>query len=201
MSDSTPAAPRGRPPVVPIVLGFVVVAAVIAIGLVVVRLTDGEVELPERLDGGLRASDVVDDRFDDPERIAEQQAEMRESSEERLEGVLDEDVTVRSYRTEGLERQVTITVIDAPAGPFAPGGAQPGPDLLELERHSTELAREGDAVCNIVWGQVVPKGEEVPDEEPVAVGCQLGVGGRTYWLESRGVSVDDAVEILESVSD
>jgi hypothetical protein len=205
MSDPTPAPPRGRPAVVPVVLGFVVVAAVIAVGLLVVRLTDGDVELPDRLEGGYRATDVVDGRDDDSaeaERIAEQQAEMRTSSEERLEEVLEEDVTVRSYRTEGMESQVTITVIDAPAGPFAPGGPRPRPMLLGLERDSSELVREGDgAVCNVVWGQVVPEGEDPTDEEPVAVGCQLGAEGRTYWLDSRGVSLGDAVEILEAVSD
>lgn len=176
----------------------------VAAGLVVVRLTDGDIELPERLDGGFRATDVVDDRLGDPEhaqRFAEQQTEIVTSSEERLEEVLDEPVTVRGYHTEGAEQQVTIIVIDAAAGPFAPGGARPDPSLLGVERNTSELVRQGDAVCNVVWPQVVPEGEEIPDDDPAGVGCQLGADDRTYWLEGRGVPVEDAVDILESVAD
>ena len=48
---------------------------------------------------------------------------------------------------------------------------------------------------------MVPEGEDVPDEDPVGVQCQLGADGRTYWLDGTGVSVDDAVDILEEIAD
>lgn len=187
----------------PTVLGLLLVVAVIAVALMIERATDDD-GLPDELSGGYRATDLVDpDRFDsgaDAERFAVQQSRLRESAEERLEDVLDLPVTVRSYRTDGSER-VTITTIDEAAGPWAPAGAQPEPTLLGMRRAGFELVRAGDAVCHLAWGVTVPEGRDVPDDDPASVQCQLGADGRTYWLNGRGVSADDAVDLLESVAD
>ena len=169
-----------------IVLGLVVVAAVIVGALAIEQATDGDVGLPDTLAGGYRA---------------ESDSKLFDSAADGLEEVLDAPVTVRGYVTSDAERQVTITVIDADAGPYAPSGPQADPELLGLERAPSELVREGDAVCQLAWGTIVPEGEDVPAEEPAGVQCQLAADGRTYWLNGRGLSADDAVDILESVSD
>ena len=204
MSEPTGPATPSRPPVIPTLLGLLLVAVVIAGASAIERATDGGSDLPERLDGGFRASDVADDRLGDEQearKFADRQAEMLDSTGERLEEVLDESVTMRRYQSEGAEQQVTIIVIDAAAGPFAPNGARPDPSHLGVARDTSELVREGDAVCNVVWTHIVPEGEEIPDDDPAGVGCQLGHDGRTYWIDSRGLAVDDTVELLESVTD
>jgi hypothetical protein len=204
MSQPTGPASTSRPTVVPTLLGLLLVVAVIVVALVIERATDDD-GLPDELSGGLRATDLVDpDRFDsgaDAERFAVQQGRLRESAEEQLEDVLDLPVTVRSYQTDGSERVVTITTIDEAAGPWAPAGAQPEPALLGMQRAGVELVREGEAVCHLAWGVSVPEGRDVPDDDPASVQCQLGADGRTYWLNGRGVSADDAVDLLESVAD
>jgi len=187
MSEPTGPESTSRPPVVPIVLGVLLVAAVIAAALVVERATDGDLDLPDTLAGGLRA-----DRELPAAAVV---------AERNLEETLDATVTLATYRDDKGEGGVTLTVIDAQAGPFAPDGPQPAPEALGLERARTELVREGDTVCRLAWGKSVAEGDTPPDKDPVAVYCQLGADGRTYWLNGRGISVDDAVEILDDVTD
>ncbi len=175
-----------RSSVVAIALGLLFVAAVIVVALWIERATDSDVELPDELSGGFRA---------DPS------SELVDSAEDILGEVLDTSATVRSYQADGGDRQVTITVLEEAAGPFAPSGPQADPGLLGLERGPFELVRDGDTVCQLAWGTLVTKGDELPDEDPIGVQCQLEDEGRTYWLNGRGVTADDAVEILESVTD
>jgi hypothetical protein len=190
MTEPTGPASTSRPPVVPIVLGLLLVAAVIAVALLIERATDGHIDLPDDLPGGLSSTS-----------ISESQRETVANAEEALEQTLEFDVTVETYVDDGAERQATITVVDDAAGPFAPSGPQPDPETLGLERSPYELVRDGDTTCEIAWGAPVPEGEDVPDDDPVGVHCQLGANGHTYWLNGRGLSADDAVEILESVTD
>lgn len=204
MSEPTGPTSTEGPRVVPIVLGALLVAAVIAAALAVERATTGDSDLPATLPGGYGAADLTIYAPGDAEaaeRSAERQRAVLDSAEERLEDVLDAAVTVRAYQTGAFDGQVRITVIDAAAGPFAPNGPQPDPELLGVERGPFELVRAGDTICQRAWGNVVSEGKQVPDEDPAAVRCQLGAEGRTYWLSARGISVDDAVEMLESVRD
>ncbi len=175
-----------RSSVVAIALGLLLVAAVIVVALWIEGATDSDVGLPDELAGGFRA---------DPS------SEIVESAEDGLADVFDTSVTVRSYQADGGDRQVTITVLDEEAGPFAPSGPQAEPGLLGLERGPFELVRDGDTVCQLAWGTLVTKGDELPDEDPIGVQCQLEDDGRTYWLNGRGVTADDAVKMLESVTD
>lgn len=187
MSEPTGPASSSRTPVVAIVLGLLLVAAVVAAGLLVERATDSDLELPTALSGGLRADGDL------PEAAVLAQRELEET--------LDETVALRTYRDTESEIDVTLTVIDAEAGPFAPDGPQPVPESLGLERAGTELVREGDVLCRLAWGRTIVEGEQLPEGDPTAVFCQLGADSRTYWLNGRGVSVDEAVEILEDVAD
>ncbi len=187
MNAPTGPASSSRPPVVPIVLGVLLVAAVIAAALLIERATDGDIDLPESLPGGLRADGDL------PAAAV--------VAERNLEETLDATVTLGTYRDDNDESDATLTVIDAEAGPFAPDGPQPAPEALGLERASTELVREGDVLCRLAWGKSVAEGATAPDEDPVALYCQLGADGRTYWLNARGISVDDAVEILDDVAE
>ena len=150
------------------------------------QATDNDLDLPDTLPGGLRADDS---------------SELVDSAEASLEDVLETAVTVRSYRAADDERVVTLTVVDQEAGPFAPSGPQAEADLLGLARAPYELVRDGDVVCDLAWTATVPAGEPLPKGDPIGMKCQLGAHGRTYWLSGRGLSLDDAVEILESVSD
>jgi hypothetical protein len=176
-----------RPPVVPLILGLLLVAAVIAAAMAIERATDGDVDLPDTVAGGLVADSAL------PEAAV--------SAERELEETLDETVTLGTYRDRDGERSATITVVDAEAGPFAPDGPQPVPESLGLARAATELVRDGDVLCQVAWATTLSEGDEVPDEDPVAVFCQLGADGRTYWLNGRDLSVDLAVDILEDVRD
>jgi hypothetical protein len=187
MSEPTDSAPASRPSVVAMLLGLVVVAAVLAGALAIEQATDNDLDLPDSLPGGLRADEPLPDAAVDAGR--------------ELEATLDETVALRTYVDAGREINVTLTVIDAEAGPFAPDGPQPMPEALGLERAGTELVEDDGVLCRLAWGRTVVDGDELPDADPVGVFCQLGAHGRTYWLNGRGVSVDDAVEILESVAD
>jgi hypothetical protein len=186
MSEPTGPAPANRPSVVAMVLGLVVVAAVIAGALALEQATDNDLDLPGSLPGGLHA---------------DESSKLVDSAEANLEDALDAPVTVRSYRTEDDERLVTLTIVDEAVGPFAPSGPQADAALLGLARAPFELVRRDDVVCDLAWNATVPDGEPVPKGDPIGMKCQLGADGLTYWLSGRGLSFDDAVDILESVAD
>jgi hypothetical protein len=158
---------------------------VIAGALAIEQATDNDLDLPDELAGGLRA---------------EPRDDIARSAESRLEDVMDAPATVRSYLA-GKGRGALVMVVDESAGPFAPRGPNVDPELLGLARGPFELVREGDAVCQVTWQSVVAKGDELPDEEPAGVQCQLGADGRTYWIYSTGMSAADAADILEDITD
>lgn len=189
MSEPTGPVPATRRFALPIVLGLLLVAAVIAVALLIERATDDDIDLPETLPGGFSAAAV-----DDPQR------ELVASAEEGLEEALEVEVTVQSYLGDDAGRQVTVTAVDEPAGPFAPSGPQAGADALGQERAASELVREGETTCELAWEAAVPEGGDVPDGDPASVHCQLAADGRTYWLNGRGLSADEAADILESVT-
>lgn len=203
-APSAPAPPPRRLPVVALVLGLVLVAAVVAVGLLVERATDDELELPDRLDGGFHATDTgegFDVDADTAANLADREGERDELLSDALSEVLDADARVRSYADADLEEHATLTVVDAEAGPVNPGGAIVGdPEWLGLERAPTELVREDDAVCQVSWGETVPDGEDVPDDAPLSVTCQLGADGRTYWLTAQQMEVSEVVDVLEDVA-
>ena len=185
MSEPTGPAPTSRSPIVAIVLGLLMVAAVIAGALVIERATDSDVDLPDTLAGGLRA---------------EPRNDLARSAESRLEDVMDASATIRSYRADD-DRGAMVMVVDQAAGPFVPRGPNAAPELMGLARGPFELVNEGDAVCQLTWPNVVAEGEDVPDEDPAGVQCQLGAHGRTYLLYGTGMSSQDAVDILEDIAD
>jgi hypothetical protein len=185
MSEPTGPAPTSRSSVVAIVLGLVLVAAVIAGALVIERATDSDLDLPDTVGGDMRA---------------EPRNDLARSAESRLEDVMDASATIRSYRASD-ERGGIVMVVDQAAGPFLPRGPNPAPALMDLARGPFELVNEGDAVCQVTWANVVAEGEDVPDEDPAGVQCQLGAHGRTYLLYGTGMSTDEAVDILEKIAD
>ncbi len=61
------------------------------------------------------------------------------------------------------------------------------------------MQRVGDAVCSVNYGQPVAAGQPIdPTVAPLTVRCQQGAGGRTYDLSTQGLSVEEAVEVLDA---
>ena len=92
--------------------------------------------------------------------------------------------------------------IETAPGPFLPNGPPFDPSFLELERNVTDLVSVGDGVCALYWQQPVPKGAEIEgdQEDPQALQCQLDADEVTYQFYGRGVSPEDAVEILADLA-
>ena len=135
---------------------------------------------------------------------AAQLTERLDSAETRLEDLYDVPVSVALYSGgDGAQdqRSAVVTALSAPAGLFLPSGPAPDPALLELARNQAELVRSGDALCNVVYGQPVPAGQEVDEAEvPQGVQCQLTDAGVTYQVDGSAMSVDDAVGVLDAVA-
>lgn len=184
-----------------VALGVVLLGAVAAFGIALPKATDDEaakaeeIVLPDELPHGL----VAQDQLGGPD--AERYASAQESGAEGLEDIYGAAAALRGYASEDGSVQVTITVLDRAPGLFDPHGPPIDPALLELERSVYELRRVGDAVCDLYWQQPVPEGQAIDEAvDPAALQCQLGEGDRTYELFGSGLSVDEAVEVLESLA-
>lgn len=184
-----------------VALGIVLLGAVAAFGIALPKVTGDEdaestIELPDTLPHGLQAQDETDD----PQ--AGRYAEIQESAVDGLEEIYDDAAAVRGYATEDGTVQATVIVLDRAPGLFDPHGPPIDPKLLELERSIYELRKVGDAVCDLYWQQVVPSGGTIDeDADPAAVMCQLGDGDRTLEIFGSGLGAEEAVEILESLTE
>lgn len=186
-----------------ILLGLVLLGAVAGLAIALPKATDEDsagddrrpaVELPDELPHGLVAQDRLSDETAD--RYTEAQA----SAVEGLEEIYGDDAEVRGYATEDGNTQATVTVLDRAPGLFDPHGPPVDPGLYDLERMVYELRRVGDAVCDLYWAQSVPKGQPVDDAaEPASMQCQLGDGDRTIELFASGLTLDEGIDVLESL--
>ncbi|MCD4524097.1 hypothetical protein [Nocardioides sp. cx-173] len=202
------ASPRtARPFVVGSLVGLVILALLVAFAVLLPKATAGPVDLPDTLPGGLRAveleaDDVTGENADAAADLAERQRGINESGAELLEELFDAPAQIRTYQDESLETQVTITVVEQPAGPFLPNGPPFDPSYVNFERNITDLVSAGDGVCARYYEQPVPEGQEIPDgESPAAIQCQVGSGNATYQLYGRGLDADEAVELLDGLAD
>ncbi|KQP63398.1 hypothetical protein ASF47_14970 [Nocardioides sp. Leaf285] len=209
---TTPTIARTR--VAGVVLGAVLLALMVVFAVVLPRIDSGAEELsgadsvaalPDELPGGLRALDlgVEAPEGQDPaqaEELTQRQTELQESAGERLSEVFDAPAEVRIYADEALQRQAAVAVVGVPAGLFIPGALPVDPALLDLARSSTELERVGDAVCQLTYGQNVPAGQPVPEDDPAGVTCQLGAEGTTYWIQGGGITAEEAVAVLDDLA-
>jgi hypothetical protein len=194
-----------RPLLVGLVGGLVVLGLLVAFAVLLPATGNEPDDLPDSLPGGLRAVDLVAEEADGDEQTADfarRQRGISASGEERLEELFDAPVQVRSYQDEALEGQATITVIETESGPFLPNGPPYDPTYLDLERNVTDLVSVGDGVCALYWQQPVPEGTEIEadQEEPQALQCQLGADGVTYQFYGRGVTPEEAVDLLEGLA-
>ncbi|HWM73536.1 MAG TPA: hypothetical protein VNQ53_07340 [Nocardioides sp.] len=194
-----------RAQVVGVLTGAVLLGAVAAFGIALPKLTDDdadEIALPDRLPHGLVAEDVPDEAGGpEAEEYADRVAEIQKSAVDGLEEIYDVPAAIRGYASADGAAQATVTVLDLEPGLFDPHGPPIEPELLQLERSIYELRRVDDAVCDLYWQQVVPEGGSVDKSaDPAAIQCQLGDGDRTLEIFGSGLSADDAVEILESLT-
>jgi len=192
-----------------IVLGVVLLGAVAAFGIALPKATDDDgpagaetagaetaaVALPDDLPHGLVAQDQLDGE------AAGRYAAAQESAVEGFAEIYDEPVAVRGYANDDGSIQATVTVLDRPPGLFDPNGPPIDPEVLGLARSIYELRRVGDAVCNLNFQQVVPQGQPVDDgAAPTSLQCQQGDGDRTIELFASGLTLDQAVEILDELA-
>ncbi len=186
-----------------VLLGVGLLGAVAAFGIALPEATGddesdtsaAEIVLPDELPHGLVAQDNLDTE------VAPRYAAAQESGTEGLEDIFGVPAAVRGYAAKGGQVQATITVLDAPPGLFDPHGPPIDPALADLERSVYELRRVGDAVCDLFWQQPVPAGTEIDESVPPAsLQCQLGVGDRTIELFASGLTLDDGIDVLESLA-
>ncbi|CAB4691478.1 MAG: hypothetical protein F2667_02315 [Actinobacteria bacterium] len=178
-----------------LVAGAILLAVVAAFAIFLPKAHGSEIELPETLPGGLeRVVQPEDSEFDE--------SEIEGSAADALAELYDADATVGDYATADRSAQVTVTVLDVPAGPFLPTGPVPDPETYGYARGATELVTVGDAICSLNYAQPVPSGQPVDeDEQPAGAFCQLGSGERTFLASGSGVAPDAIVDILESLAD
>lgn len=207
-----PTAVRSR--VVGVVLGVAALAALVVLAVVLPRLSGGstseesasgssseavEVALPPTVPG-FALVEAGDDAG-----AADLTARL-DSAEVLVEETYDVPVTVGLYNgDEGAQdtRTAVVTAASAPAGLFLPSGPAPDPELIGLARNQAELVRVGDAVCNVVYGEPVPAGQEVDDSVPPnGVQCQLTSDDDvTFQVDGSAMTAEDAAGLLEVLAD
>ncbi len=188
-----------------IVLGLVLLGAMAAFAIALPEVTEADgaetseelapVELPDELPHGLVAQDLL---TGEP---ADRYVEAQTAAVEGLEEIYGDDAAVRGYAREDGSAQATVTVLDRAPGLFDPHGPPLDPKLYGLERMVYELKRVGDAVCDLFWQQSVPEGSKVDESAaPASMQCQLGDGERTIELFASGITLDEGIDVLESLA-
>jgi hypothetical protein len=192
-----------------VAVGVVLLGAVAAFGIGLPKATDDEeatkaekIVLPDELPHGLVAEEqLASEAGAEGEEYAARLTEIEDSAGEGLEAIYDAPAAIRAYASEDGALQATVTVLDRAPGLFDPHGPPVDPALLQVERSIYELRRVGDAVCDLYWQQSVPEGQPVDEAAvPSAVTCQLGDGDRTLEFAGSGLSAEQAVEVLESLT-
>lgn len=207
----------GRPTLIGAVIGVLLLGAVVAFAVLVPELDDDKAAavehsyeadadpepapavLPDSLPQGLVAADSGDLGADVPiDGLLEQEA----SAGEELEKLFDAKAVFRLYASpSSAEKQALaqVVVIDGEPGLFTPETIPIDPALLDLARPPVEMQRIGDAVCSVNYGQPVAAGQPIdPTAPPLTVRCQQGAGGRTYDISTQGLTVEEAIEVLEA---
>ena len=189
-------------------LGAVGLALMFVFAVVLPEVTEpDEVELPDSLPGGWVAADVAaipTDLVDegDAAEFAESRERATEFVREVYAEVYDEPVAFRAYTDKDLSQFVVVTVFTSDGGAFGPPNGVADPEVLQLQRATTELVRHGDVVC-VANYQPVAQGEEADEDAdtPLGVSCQLPSEGRTIQLTTNGLSVDETVQLVHDVED
>ncbi len=195
---STPPALRVRG----LVLGAILLGLLVVLAVVLPKVTaEDAIELPETLPGGFTAVDVPREGAEqtgagDPEL----QGELFGASAEQLETLFGAPAAVRMYADEAGAQQLRVVAVEQTPGPFLPDGPPYDAALVGAERLSSELVEVDGAVCNVLWAQAVPEGQEIPEGDPVFVRCQLTDTDDTWQVEAEGVPAEKAVSILQDLA-
>ncbi len=185
-----------------VVLGVALLGAVAAFGIALPKITGddeepeaaAEIVLPDELPHGLVAQDNLDTE------VAARYETAQNSGADGLQDIYDVPAAVRGYASEDGSAQATITVLDQAPGLFDPHGPPIDPAVLGLERSIYELRRVGDAVCDLFWQEPVQEGQPVDESiDPAALQCQLGDGDRTIELFGSGLTLEQGIDVLESL--
>ncbi len=126
----------------------------------------------------------------------ERQADRRAYAEEAYAEVYDDAPSFRTYTDDTLREVRTGTVFAGEAQAFAPGDPPVDPEAEGMARSTSELVREGDALCSVSY-QAVAAGQ---DAGVTSISCQLPTAGRTIQLQAQGISVEDAFALLDELA-
>lgn len=201
--QKTPAAQRA----VGLGLGAVVLGLLVVLAVALPKAegetgTAGAVALPDTLPGGWTATDALDvdalpaEAGIDAEAI-QRQADRRAYAEQAYAEVYDEAPTFRTYTDDSLAKYALVTVFTGESAAFAPGDPPVDAEAEGLARSTSELVREGDALCSVSY-QAVAAGQEAG--EPTTISCQLPTAGRTVQLQTQGVPVEDTFALLDDLA-
>lgn len=185
-----------------VVLGVVALAIVVAFAVLLPETTGGddEVELPDALPGGWIAADVATPA--DGASTTDAIEKATEYVRSVYADVYDDPVAFRAYTDAGLSTFVVVTVFTSSGGAFGPPNGVADPEAVGLQRATTELVREGDAVCISNYQPVAVDDEDTEGSDvPVGVSCQLPGEELTVQLATNGLSVDDTVELMHDVEE
>lgn len=159
-------------------------------------------DLPATLPGGWTATDALQvdelpaEAGIDAEAI-ERQADRREYAEQAYAEVYDDAPSFRTYTDDTLQKYALVTVFAGEAQAFAPGDPPVDPEAEGMARSTSELVREGDALCSVSY-QAVAAGQDAG--APTSISCQLPTAGRTIQLQAQGISVEEAFALLDELA-
>lgn len=206
--QKTPAAQR----TVGLLLGAVVLGLLVVLAVVLPKATGetgegaasaaGAAELPATLPGGWTATDAL--KVEDLPAEAgveaadvERQAERRVFAEQAYAEVYDDAPTFRTYTDDTLQKYALVTVFSGESSAFAPGDPPVDAEAEGLARSTSELVRDGDALCSVSY-QATAAGQDAG--EPTSISCQLPTAGQTIQLQTQGVTLEDAEALLDELA-
>jgi len=205
--QNTPAAQR----TVGLLLGAVVLGLLVVLAVALPKAqgdtggsgsSSAAAELPATLPGGWTATDALDPA-DLPaeagvdETAIERQAERRAYAEQAYGEVYDEAPAFRTYTDDTLQKYALVTVFSGEGHAFAPGDPPVDAEAEGLARSTSELVREGDALCAVNY-QPTAAGQDAG--APSSISCQLPTAGQTVQLQTQGVTVDEAFALLDDLA-
>jgi hypothetical protein len=191
------------------VSSVVIVAIALVLALVVIpRIGDGDVELPEKV-GGLTALDTIRPPADDAEDEEgggggenPQRASQQYSAEKISFFFAAPDADQRAYADpDELDPIYDVIAVAADAGPLLVGNGFPDPEYLSIALPRDEWFEEGDVECVGSRFETVPADQE-PTEEQRAFGyltCQRSSGSLSVRVSVNDGDVDAAVDLTEAV--
>ena len=185
-------------------LGVVLLGAVAAFGIALPKATGDDeadaapsttITLPDELPHGLVAQDT------EGGEIAARYQSGQDAAVDEFEEIYPEPAAVRGYANADGSIQVTITTLGRAPGLFNPHGPPVDPEPLGYERWIYELRRVDDTVCDLFWQEPVQQGQPVDSgAAPASIQCQQEDGDRTDQLFGQGLTLDQAVDVLDAVA-